>query len=141
MFIGSKCPFCAKSAAISVLVINGGRTVPLVLGKIIWLEGDIAAEVIKDQEGTLLIKNNSLESWSVVTPSGKNKTVPPHGIMPVRDGIRISFRPIVSPHLTAVISNQIYKGMVLKGYFGNNGSGNTSHFQLIKMPIRCCGGN
>ena len=106
MFIGSKCPFCAKSAAISVLVINGGRTVPLVLGKIIWLEGDIAAEVIKDQEGTLLIKNNSLESWSVVTPSGKNKTVPPHGIMPVRDGIRISFRPIVSPHLTAVISNQ-----------------------------------
>lgn len=49
--------------------------------------------------------------------------------------------PVYDKFGNIVYGNQIYKGMVLKGYFGNNGSGNTPHFQLIKLPIRCCGGN
>lgn len=36
-----------------------------------------------------------------------------------------------------IYGNQLYKDLVLKGYFGNNGYGNTSHFQLIKVPFRC----
>lgn len=35
-----------------------------------------------------------------------------------------------------VYGNQIYDNMVLKGYYGNNGSGNTAHYQLIRLPVR-----
>ena len=88
------CPGCQKPLYTSVLVINGIRTVPLTLGRKIAVAGGMPeAEVTKDQECNLLIKNLSSElCWSVVTPSGKTKTVPPQGIMPVKEGLRIKFR-------------------------------------------------
>lgn len=35
-----------------------------------------------------------------------------------------------------VYGNEIYDNQVLKGYYGNNGSGNTAHYQLIRIPKR-----
>ena len=97
------CPGCQKPLYTSVLVINGIRTVPLTLGRKIAVAGGMPeAEVTKDQECNLLIKNLSSElCWSVVTPSGKTKTVPPQGIMPVKEGLRIKF----SENCTAEIRN------------------------------------
>ena len=87
------CPGCQKPLYTSVLVINGIRTVPLMLGRKIAVAGGMPeAEVTRDQEGKLLIKNLSSElCWSVKTPSGKDKAVPPQGIMPVKEGLRIKF--------------------------------------------------
>ena len=97
------CPGCQKPLYTSVLVINGIRRVPLTLGRKIAVAGGMPeAEVTKDQECNLLIKNLSSElCWSVVTPSGKTKTVPPQGIMPVKEGLRIKF----SENCTAEIRN------------------------------------
>ena len=97
------CPGCQKPLYTSVLVINGIRRVPLTLGRKIAVAGGMPeAEVTKDQECNLLIKNLSAElCWSVVTPSGKTKTVPPQGIMPVKEGLRIKF----SENCTAEIRN------------------------------------
>ena len=63
------------------------------LGRKIAVAGGMPeAEVTRDQEGKLLIKNLSSElCWSVKTPSGKDKAVPPQGIMPVKEGLRIKF--------------------------------------------------
>lgn len=50
--------------------------------------------------------------------------------------------PVYDKYGNIVYGNQIYKGLVLKGYFGNNGASNTAHFQLLKLPVRyycCCG--
>lgn len=62
-------------------------------------------------------------------------------ILPVNIMLNQVAVPVYDKFGNIVYGNQIYKGMILKGYFGDNGSGNTAHFQLIKLPIRCCGGN
>jgi hypothetical protein len=46
--------------------------------------------------------------------------------------------PVYDKYGNIVYGNQIYKGIVLKGYYGNNGSGNTAHYQLLKLPVRIC---
>ena len=38
-----------------------------------------------------------------------------------------------------VYGTQLYKGLVLKGYFGNNGIGGNAHYQLLKLPSRYYG--
>lgn len=43
--------------------------------------------------------------------------------------------PVYDRFGNLVYGNQIYKGIILKGYFGNNGS-DGNHFQLIKLPVR-----
>lgn len=98
----TNCPSCAKPVDISkVLVMQDRRTVPLVLGKKIYFEGNVPeAEVVKDQEGNLLIRNLSSEPWYVETRSGKTKVVRTQGFMPVIEGLRITFKT----NDTAVIS-------------------------------------
>ena len=61
--------------------------------------------------------------------------------LPVSVFVNSAAVPVYDKYGNIVYGNQIYKGMVLKGYYGNNGSGNTAHYQLIKLPIRYyCGG-
>ena len=73
----------------------------MVLGKKIYFEGNVPeAEVVKDQEGNLLIRNLSSEPWYVETRSGKTKVVKTQGFMPVIEGLRITFKT----NDTAVIS-------------------------------------
>ena len=96
------CPGCQKPLYTSVLVINGIRTVPLMLGRKIAIGDSMPdAEVTRDPQGTLMIKNLSSARWSVETPSGNHKTVPSQGFMPVKAGLRIKF----SENCTAEIRN------------------------------------
>ena len=96
------CPGCQKPLYTSVLVINGIRPVPLMLGRKIAIAGGMPeAEVTKDLQGTLMIKNLSSAIWSVETPKGNHKEVRSQGIMPVKEGLRIKF----SENCTAEIRN------------------------------------
>ena len=36
-----------------------------------------------------------------------------------------------------VYGNELFEGIVLRGYFGNNGAAASGHYQLIKLPCRC----
>lgn len=36
-----------------------------------------------------------------------------------------------------VYGNELFEGIVLRGYFGNNGVAASGHYQLIKLPCRC----
>lgn len=36
----------------------------------------------------------------------------------------------------AVYGNDLYNGLILRGYYGNNGAGGTAHFQLVGLPHR-----
>jgi len=92
-----------KPVYTSVLVINVIRMIRMVLGRKIAIEGSMPeAQIVKDQEGTLMIKNLSSAFWSVETPSGNHKTVTPQGIMPVKECHRIKF----SENCTAEIRNR-----------------------------------
>ena len=46
----------------------------------------------------MLIKNISTETWTVETPSGKIKTVAPNEILPVKEGLKITFRVHTMPY-------------------------------------------
>lgn len=75
------------------LLINN-RSLPLTDHTEIFIDNDNTpdAVVTKDANGVLLIKNISPEKWTVETPSGKVKIVEPQGIMPVKAGLRITFK-------------------------------------------------
>ena len=92
-----------KPVYTSVLVINGIRMIRMVLGRKIAIEGSMPeAQIVKDQEGTLMIKNLSSAFWSVETPSGNHTIVLPQEIMPVKECHRIKF----SENCTAEIRNR-----------------------------------
>ena len=75
----------------------------MVLGRKIAIEGSMPeAQIVKDQEGTLMIKNLSSAFWSVETPSGNHTIVLPQEIMPVKECHRIKF----SENFTAEIRNR-----------------------------------
>ena len=57
-----------------------------------WNDDTPDAIVSKDANGVLLIKNISPDKWTVETPSGKVKTVESQDIMPVKEGLKITFK-------------------------------------------------
>lgn len=56
--------------------------------------------------------------------------------LPVTVALNGTNVPVFDKFGNIVYGNQIYRGIVLKGYFGNNGAGGAPHFQLIKLPVR-----
>lgn len=75
------------------LIINN-RSLPLTNKTEIFIDNDNVpdAVVTVDTNKVLLLQNISNDKWTVETPSGKVKTVEPQGVMPVKAGLKITFK-------------------------------------------------
>lgn len=56
--------------------------------------------------------------------------------MPVVIFVNNKAVPVVDKYGNIIYGTQLYDGIILKGYFGNNGINNTPHYQLLKLPRR-----
>ena len=90
-----KCMDCGLDIDTSCRLKIGTRSVILTKGTKVYIDNDnIADAQVVQRPGDpskLLLKNLSAENWTAETPSGKIKTVEPAGLMPVNNGIKISF--------------------------------------------------
>jgi len=87
------CVNCGKSIDISRRLFINNRSLPLTPKTEIFIDKDNTPDAIVslDANGIMLIKNISADKWTVETPSGKIKIVDPQGIMPVKEGLKITF--------------------------------------------------
>lgn len=89
------CMDCGKTFDISKRFKIGNRQVILTLGTDIFVDRDNIpdATIISSPKGDdeLWIRNLSPVKWAVETASGKLKAVEPNGIMPLKEGMKISF--------------------------------------------------
>ena len=83
---------CAIDISKRLLINN--RSLPLTDKTEIFIDNDNRPDAVvsKDANGVLLIKNISLDKWTVETRSGKVKTVESQDIMPVKEGLKITFK-------------------------------------------------
>ena len=83
---------CAIDISKRLLINN--RSLPLTDKTEIFIDNDNRPDAVvsKDANGVLLIKNISLDKWTVETRSGKVKIVESQGIMPVKEGLKITFK-------------------------------------------------
>lgn len=95
-----KCMNCGKDIDLSKRLNIGNRSLPLTKDTYIYIDNDNIPDgvVTVDSNGFMLIKNISTETWTVETPSGKIKTVNPQEILPVKEGLKISFRVHTMPY-------------------------------------------
>ena len=95
-----KCMNCNKEVDLSRRLVMLNRSLPLTNKTPIYIDNDNTPDgiVTVDNNGFLLIKNVSTETWTVETPSGKVKTVAPQEILPVKEGLKITFRVHAAPH-------------------------------------------
>lgn len=89
-----KCMNCGKDVDLSKRLVIKNRSLPLINKTSIYIDEDNTPDgvVTTDSNGFMLIKNVSTETWTVETPSGKIKTVAPNEILPVKEGLKITFR-------------------------------------------------
>ena len=104
-----KCMNCGKDVDLSKRLVINNRSLPLTNKTAIYIDEDNTPDgvVTTDSNGFMLIKNVSTETWTVETPSGKIKTVAPNEILPVKEGLKITFRVHTVPYKAEikVISN------------------------------------
>lgn len=104
-----KCMNCGKDVDLSRRLVINNRSLPLINKTAIYIDEDNTPDgvVTTDSNGFMLIKNASTETWTVETPSGKIKTVAPNEILPVKEGLKITFRVHTVPYKAEikVISN------------------------------------
>lgn len=95
-----KCMNCGKDIDLSKRLIINNRSLPLTNKTTIYIDEDNTPDgvVTTDSSGFMLIKNVSIETWTVETPSGKVKTVAPGEILPVKEGLKITFRVHTVPY-------------------------------------------
>lgn len=88
------CINCGASVDMSKRIIMGNRSLPLTKNTEIFIDNDNIPDgiVTTDNSGFLLLENISPDSWTVETPSGKLKTVGPKEVLPVKEGLKITFR-------------------------------------------------
>lgn len=81
------------------LVLNN-RSLPLTPKTEIFVDYDNQPDAIvtTDGNGVMLLKNISPDKWTVETPSGKVKLVEPQGIMPVKEGLKVTFKIREAPY-------------------------------------------
>lgn len=98
--ITDKCMNCGKDVDLSKRLIVNNRSLPLINKTAIYIDEDNTPDgvVTTDSNGFMLIKNVSTETWTVETPSGKIKTVAPNEILPVKEGLKITFRVHTVPY-------------------------------------------
>jgi serine/threonine protein kinase len=89
-----KCVNRGCTIDISKRLLINNRSLPLTDKTEIYIDNDNTPDAVvsKDANGVLLIKNISPDKWTVETPSGKVKTVEPQDIMPVKEGLKITFK-------------------------------------------------
>lgn len=95
-----KCMNCGKDVDLSKRLVINNRSLPLINKTDIYIDEDNTPDgvVTTDSNGFMLIKNVSIETWTVETPSGKIKTVAPNEILPVKEGLKITFRVHTVPY-------------------------------------------
>lgn len=95
-----KCMNCGKDIDLSKRLVINNRSLPLTQNTYIYIDEDNTPDgvVTTDSNGFMLIKNISTETWTVETPSGKIKTVAPNEILPVKEGLKITFRVHTMPY-------------------------------------------
>lgn len=95
-----KCMNCGKDVDLSKRLVIKNRSLPLINNTSIYIDEDNTPDgvVTTDSNGFMLIKNVSTETWTVETPSGKIKTVAPNEILPVKEGLKITFRVHTVPY-------------------------------------------
>lgn len=95
-----KCMNCGKDVDLSKRLVINNRSLPLINKTAIYIDEDNTPDgvVTTDSNGFMLIKNVSTETWTVETPSGKIKTVTPNEILPVKEGLKITFRVHTMPY-------------------------------------------
>ena len=95
-----KCMNCGKDVDLSKRLVINNRSLPLTQNTYIYIDEDNTPDgvVTTDSNGFMLIKNISTETWTVETPSGKIKTVAPNEILPVKEGLKITFRVHTMPY-------------------------------------------
>lgn len=95
-----KCMNCGKDVDLSKRLVINNRSLPLTNNTAIYIDEDNTPDgvVTTDSNGFMLIKNVSTETWTVETPSGKIKTVAPSEILPVKVGLKITFRVHTVPY-------------------------------------------
>lgn len=95
-----KCMNCGKDVDLSRRLVINNRSLPLINKTAIYIDEDNTPDgvVTTDSNGFMLIKNVSNETWTVETPSGKIKTVAPNEILPVKEGLKITFRVHTVPY-------------------------------------------
>lgn len=96
----NKCMNCGKDVDLSKRLVINNRSLPLINKTAIYIDEDNTPDgvVTTDSNGFMLIKNVSSETWTVETPSGKIKTVAPNEILPVKEGLKITFRVHTVPY-------------------------------------------
>lgn len=94
------CMNCGKDVDLSKRLVINNRSLPLTQNTYIYIDEDNTPDgvVTTDSNGFMLIKNISTETWTVETPSGKIKTVAPNEILPVKEGLKITFRVHTMPY-------------------------------------------
>ena len=95
-----KCMNCGKDVDLSKRLVIKNRSLPLINKTFIYVDEDNTPDgvVTTDSNCFMLIKNVSTEAWTVETPSGKIKTVAPNEILPVKEGLKITFRVHTVPY-------------------------------------------
>lgn len=95
-----KCMNCGKNVDLSRRLVINNRSLPLTNNTAIYIDEDNTPDgvVTTDSNGFMLIKNISTETWTVETPSGKIKTVAQNEILPVKEGLKITFRVHTVPY-------------------------------------------
>lgn len=95
-----KCMNCGKDVDLSKRLVINNRSLPLINKTAIYIDEDNTPDgvVTTDSNGYMLIKNVSTETWTVETPSGKIKTVATNEILPVKEGLKITFRVHTVPY-------------------------------------------
>jgi len=95
-----KCMNCGKDVDLSKRLVINNRSLPLTNNTTVYIDEDNTPDgvVTTDSNGFMLIKNVSTETWTVETPSGKIKTVAPNEILPVKEGLKITFRVHTVPY-------------------------------------------
>lgn len=98
--VKDKCMNCGKDVDLTKRLVINSRSLPLTNRTSIYIDNDNTPDgvVTTDTNGFMLIKNISTETWTVETPSGKVKTVAPNEILPVKAGLKITFRVHTVPY-------------------------------------------
>ncbi len=87
------CMNCGKTIDISKRIFFNKRSLPLTDKTKIFIDNDNTPDglVTADNNGILLLKNVSPETWTVTTASGKVRTVAPTEAFPIKENMKIKF--------------------------------------------------
>ena len=102
------CMNCGKEISVLNIMKIGNRQIHLTENTSIFLDRDNEPDAIilasPKNNGELVLKNLSSQTWTVETPSGKIKPVESNGLMPVKSGLKIRF---------GALGNEVYSGEII----------------------------